>query len=506
MRILMIYPDLHVHVNYPLGLGILSALLQREGHETRILHFNEEMGQPLDMEVLDRAVEEFAPRLVAFSSVSNQYRYVREMAARVKKLRDLPVLVGGVHATIAADKVLENPDVDLVCRGEGEEAMVELAAALEQGGDFRGIPNLGFREDGGVRLNPLRPLLDEEAFGRLPFPDRESFDFGRLVELKRGWANFMAGRGCLMNCSYCVNHYYRRLYAGTNGGGESLRYRSVDVVLREIEEVVAAYPQVRLVNMDDDNITLRKEWLEEFCEVYPDRVGLPFACNVHPATFRPETARMLAGAGCVEVKIGLESGSERLRREVLRRPSREEVMTRAFRAAEDAGIRAWSFNMIGIPTETPEEMIETARLNAKVRPYIVRCSIFFPYEGTDLYDYSQEHGLIREERADRVSSHLEDTVLDMPQLRREDVLRVKTLFKWYVDAESDIEAAPLFRLLVSLFERLPAETWESGRGRELFAEMDRAVDALLRELRMEHYATRSHLDLNFTAKLGYELP
>jgi radical SAM superfamily enzyme YgiQ (UPF0313 family) len=266
------------------------------------------------------------------------------------------------------------------------------------------------------------------------------------------------------------------------------------------------YPEIKVINFDDDIFILNKKWLVEFCEEYPEKIGLPFACNINPAGFDRKTAKMLAKAGCVEVKIGLESGSERLRREILKRPSKEHLITEAFAAAQDAGIRAWSFNMIGIPAETKEEMLMTAKLNARVRPYIIRCAIFFPYEGTDLYHYAVEHKLIQEERAEKLSSHLEDTVLDMPQLPRVEILKFKTMFKWYVDAHSDIEAAPLFQTMISLFEKLPGEEWLSGKAKELFHSVDQAVDMLLREQKMEHYATRRHLDLNFTKKLNYELP
>ena len=181
-------------------------------------------------------------------------------------------------------------------------------------------------------------------------------------------------------------------------------------------------------------------------------------------------------------------------------------MVKAFSAAEQAGLRAWSFNMIGIPTETREEMLTTASLNARIRPYIVRCSIFFPYEGTELYAYAKEHDLIKDERAERVSSHLEDSVLDMPQLPREEIVKFKTMFKWYVDAYSDIDAAPFFKSLIELFDKLPEEKWITGEAQELFKEFDGILDKLLRELKMEHYATRRHLDLNFTKKFNFELP
>jgi len=394
----------------------------------------------------------------------------------------------------------------MVCRGEGEFPILELTNKMEKGEDYTKIPNMGFKKNGEIKLNPLCPLIDAETYDSLPFPDRAGFNFREIVKKKHGWANVMASRGCLNRCTYCVNHYYHKLYSHFHKTAETLRYRKVNTVLREIEEMLDTYPEITLINLDDDNITLNKKWLADFCGEYAEKIGLPFACNVHPATFDRKIAQMLAKAGCVEVKIGLESGSERVRSNILKRPSRDDIMTESFAAAEEAGLRAWSFNMIGLPTESKEEMLMTARLNAKIRPYIIRCSIFFPYEGTDLHRYGVEHNLIQEERAEKVSSHMEDTVLEMPQLPREEILKFKTMFKWYVDAYSDIEAAPLFRTLISLFDKLPKESWLSEKGRELFLCVDQAIDTFLRQVKMEHYVTRRHLDLNFTKKLNYELP
>lgn len=506
MRILLIYPDVHVHVNYPLGLGIISSVLKNQGHETRILHFNEEINNQFDLSVLEKNISDFEPALIAFSSTSNQFQYVKQMADFIKQKREIPILLGGIHATIASEKVLQVDSIDMICRGEGEFSILALIDRMEKGEDYTDINNLGFRNNGTAKLNPLSPLIDAEVLDSLPFADRDGFDFKEIIKKKNGWANLMASRGCLNKCTYCVNHYYHNIYSPYNKTAENLRYRKVDTVIREAREMVDKYPEITLLNFDDDNIILNKKWLEEFLEEYSSKVGLPFACNVHPLKFDQKIARMLAKAGCVEVKIGLESGSERLRREILKRPSREEIMVKAFHVAEEAGLRAWSFNMIGVPTETREEMLMTAKLNAKVRPYIVRCSIFFPYDGTELYDYAQENKLINDGRAETVSSHLEDSVLNMPQLPREEIVRFKTMFKWYVDAYSEIESADVYQKLIALFEGLPNDVWNSGKGKELFHRIDDGIDTLMRELKKEHYTTRRHLDLNFTEKLNFQLP
>ena len=132
MRVLLIYPDLHIHVNYPVGLGIISSVLKRGGHETKILHFNEELGVPLDLSLLEKTVTDFEPQLIGFSAVTNQFQYVRQMADFIKSKWNIPILVGGIHATIAPEKILSHESVDMICRGEGELAVLELVKKIPQ--------------------------------------------------------------------------------------------------------------------------------------------------------------------------------------------------------------------------------------------------------------------------------------------------------------------------------------------------------------------------------------
>jgi radical SAM superfamily enzyme YgiQ (UPF0313 family) len=167
MRVLLIYPDLNIHVNYPLGLGIISATLKDYGHQTRILHFNEEIESPLDLSFIEKNIIDFQPQLIAFSSVSNQFQYVKKVADYIKHHWKLPTLVGGIHATIAPQKVLQNDSIDFICRGEGEFAMLDLITRLAKGEDYTEVANIGFKKDGKIQINPVRKLIDVEEFDEI---------------------------------------------------------------------------------------------------------------------------------------------------------------------------------------------------------------------------------------------------------------------------------------------------------------------------------------------------
>ncbi len=503
MRVLLIYPDLNIHVNYPVGLGLISACLKKSGHNTRVVHINEELGFPLDLPRIKRIVEDFSPQLIGFSSTSNQYKFVRTLAPFFKKILDVPIICGGVHPTIAPEEVLSSDGVDLVCIGEGEYAMQELVEKLEKGDDYRGIRNLGYLEKGKVVLNPMRPLVGD--LNSLPFPDREGFQFADIVSLKNGWANVMVGRGCLYQCTYCINNYFHKIYESLSTKGGHVRFRTVDTVLAEIEELLGKY-DIRLINFDDDIFTLKKDWLSEFCAKYGEKIKVPFACNVQVRHFGKNVAEMLYKAGCREVKIGLESGNEQVRKNVLKRHTPDDVIIKAFKDAEDAGIRAWAFNMMGVPSETKSDLMDTVRLNAKIRPYILRCSIFYPYKGTELYEYCETNSLLNEEKEGAYSSHLEGSVLKLRELSEAEIIKTKQMFKWLVDSESGLEVSGFYKMLVSYFDQLPAEYWLNGEAQRMLRQVDESADGLFRMLKKEHYASRKHLDLNFTPRLNFEMP
>jgi len=504
MRILLIYPDLDINVNYPVGLGLISACLQDGGHETKVIHLNQELGFSMDLPRIRNMVSEFAPHLIAFSITSGQFKYMKGLASFLKQHFEIPILCGGIHPTIDPEEVLLKGGVDLICRGEGEEAVVELANCLEHGEDYRHIRNLGFLDGGKVVMNPLRPLRCD--LNSLPYPDRKGFEFDRIVSLKNNWANVMTGRGCLYRCSYCVNNFFFKFHSEMKIQKKVLRQRSVENVLGEIDSLLTDFDNINMINFDDDIFILDKEWVTEFCKKYREAFKTPFACNLRATHVDKDVAKQLFDAGCREVKIGLECGNKEIRKEMLRRDMSDDQIIQAFKIAEEAGLRTWSFNMIGIPTETWGNLMETVRLNAKVRPYILRCSIFYPYKGTALYHYCEENKLLDANREEAYSSHMEGSVLKLKDLSEGRIIKAKKMFKWLVDSESDIEVADFYKALVKYFDQLPDEYWLTEESHQGMLQLDDVIDQLFKKLRKEHYSSRKHLDLNFTEKWGFELP
>lgn len=425
MKVIFVYPDLLEGASwrgyYYAGLGILSAVLQQAGHQAALLHVTQPPTREDFLERLGALLPAAGPRLVGFSVTSNQYPFLGVWGRWIKETwPDVRIIAGGVHPTLVPREVLQQPVVDMVCVGEGEGAIVELAAALEAGRAPQGIRNLWWkRPDGTVEENPLRPLVDLDT---LPFPDRDLYDYPHLHHERQGEATMMVSRGCPYRCTYCCNEALREVYRGL---GRPVRFRSVPLVIAELQAVLARYPFVRRFVFDDDILPLRRDWFREFAAAYRRGVGRPFACNLRPNLTDEEVVALLAEAGCDEVRLGIESGSDEVRNGLLNRQLTRQEIVRAIDLCHRAGMKVFAFNIVGFPGETVGQMLETVKLNAAVRADVTRVTIFYPYPRTKLHEISREQGLL----TDRiVCDYATDTVLGFDKVQRNRVVFIRRYF------------------------------------------------------------------------------
>ena len=442
MRVLFVYTDINVRGgarSFQFGVGMLSAMLKRHGHQTR-LHYMFGRYAP---GALSADIRAYQPDIIAFSAVSPQYRYVRQL------LRDLGpfpafTILGGHHSTLAPECLAETPGLDAICVGEGELPLLELATRLAAGNAIDDIANLWLRrKDGDIIRNPTRPFAED--LDDLPFPDRELFDYQAIIDSDFSTALFMFSRGCPYNCTFCSNHALR----GTQEG-RYVRFRSVDSCLREIREVTGRY-RVGALYFNDDCFTADRRFLTEFCDRYAREFTLPFDINARPETLTDETCRKLRQAGCRRVSIGIESGSETFRREVLGRRQSNDRIAEGFAACRRAGLKTKSFNIVGFPLETPELFRETIELNARINPDSVIIGIFEPYPGTKLAEVCRTEHFIDPGRMNDAFVGRTDTVLDMPQFPRREILRAFRGFAYNVYKRHSLKKALMLRIYYSRY-------------------------------------------------------
>lgn len=404
-----------------LGIEYLSAVLKKGGHQTELL-FDPGTGdieyklsflktQKIIYKRFLQIAKQFKPDLFCFSMLTNLFPWCKQTMQFLKSyFPDVPIIAGGLHPTMFPELVLNTKEVDMICIGEGEDALLELCNSIENGSQRKDIMNIWFKEDGKIIKNPLRPL--RQNLDELPFPDKDIFyRYGCF----RDRIYVMTGRGCPYNCSYCFNHSYKQLYKNS---GRYVRQRSVDNCINELIYYKSKY-KIREVFFYDDTFTLNQEWVKQFCDEYRKNIKLPFALNIRANTINKEIVKVLKNAGCYYVVMGVESGDEYIRNQVMKRNLSEKVMLEAAKHIHSEGVKLCTLNVIGVPGETPEQMWRTVEFNWKLRPNGgSMASTFYPFPKTELYDLAMKMGFLDKDGIEKVNNgdgnYRADTILDHP--------------------------------------------------------------------------------------------
>ena len=489
MKILFIYPNLDSQIGFNYGISIISSLLKKEGHKTKLINLNEKLGFDLDLNYIKREILSYQPDLIGFSVVTNQYKFAKEIADSIRKYWKSPVVCGGVHATMDPEGVLKDGLFDYACVGEGEDALLDLVHYLEKGKKATDIPNIWTKENGYIIKNPVRPFID---LTRLPLKDYELFDFQRMIDAKNGWVGLMVSRGCPFKCSYCFNHRIVEIYKNDlkvpANKLKYIRFHPHEQVFKEIGYLLERYKNIKTFIFDDDLFTYNRKYIEKFLSEYKIKVKVPFVVNGHVMVFDDKIASLLKDAGCIIVKFGLESGSERIRRDVLRRYMSNKKIEEAFRSADKKGIHTSAFVMIGIPKETKEDLFATIDLIARIKPGRFRWSIFFPYKGTYAYTISEREGLIDYKKMFNLPNFTDESCLDFGEEHNLLIDKLAHIFPWYVNMRAGFPASFIYEKRVKEIEQMGREKWDSFKKEVLYIDEELSKKALA--IGSHHYAIK----------------
>ncbi len=445
------------------GVLILARELTDAGHEVRVVHLHDRPRGGTQALVTELA--EAGVNMVGLSFTSPHAGSARGLARDLAAgLPGAHVLCGGIHATLDPEDVISWPGVHAVGLGELDGGpLLRYVERLDRGElptDERGF---WVRHGDTEHRNPMAPPppLTHQAL-----PLYEGLDVEALVRAKRGFGEVLSGRGCPYHCRFCQNHAlverYRESLSGAPATWPYVRQRSVDNLLRELQELRRRAPSLKAIMFADDRLAGDRTWLAEFVQRYPEEIGLPFILNATPEQIDREVAGLLDRAGCNMVKVGVECAPGPLRRQVLGRPFGGERIAAAFAHLQAVGINTMAYLMIGIPGQTEEHLLETFRFAAALRPDAVRVSMFCPYPGTRVYQDLAEGGALGPSAAG--GTFLQSSVLTWSPamaLLLDQTLRVypwllnlhlepvvtgaAELVEWIRGLNSDDWAAPAFR-------------------------------------------------------------
>lgn len=363
------------------GLALLSACAKQAGYEVDLL----DRRALRDWEHFREEVRVRAPDVAGFGMLSVDFNPAMRGIEIVKELNPRTItVVGGPHPTLAPDEVLSNPLVDHVVLGEGEITFVDMLRKIESGQAVE------------RSLQGERPDLDQ-----LPYADREAYlsewrkagysydspEAPLSAETLPPFVTIIAGRGCRYNCSFCKPGEDILF-------GKGVRRRSVSHVLGELKELRDKY-HFNTLMIHDDCLTEDRAWVTEFCDSYEaEGFTQPFWCQarVDHVVKHEDMIRRMSEVGLAGLFLGFESGSDRVLRFIRKGTSLAKNLEAA-RICRRYGIRIWANYMLGLPSETEEEIRETIAMLKEIDPDYYSPAFYTPYPGNDLYDYCLEHDL-----------------------------------------------------------------------------------------------------------------
>lgn len=364
------------------GLASISAAAKAEGFEIDLI----------DLRALrdwDHFREEFVrrdPDVVGIGMMSVDYNPTRQALEIIKEIKPETItIVGGPHVTIALDDSLRMPNVDYLVTHEAEVTFPKMLRAIERGNA------------------PAEKVIHGETpdLNAIPFADRDLFldewrrwgytldspEVPFVKELPPPFLTIIAGRGCVYNCSFCK--------PGEDFiFGKGVRRRSVENVIAELELLRDKYHFASFM-FHDDCLTEDRRWVAEFTRRYQEEgFTQAFFCQSRADIIARHTdmVERMAAAGLKGYFIGFESGNKRILN-FLRKGTTPERNLEAARVCRRFGLAIWANYMLGIPTETQEEVMDTVSMIREIDPDYYSPSFFTPHPGTDLYDYSIEHDL-----------------------------------------------------------------------------------------------------------------
>ncbi|MGE5293532.1 MAG: B12-binding domain-containing radical SAM protein [Solirubrobacterales bacterium] len=407
MKVLLIDPPFYRLIGFynryfPLGLATIGTVLRNAGHEVVVYDADyNESPRAMDYQRLPehyqgylasfrepnhlvwrevrRTVEQFQPELIGISIWTPYAASAFHIAAICKDVApNCPIVAGGPHATVKSEEVLRIcPAIDYAVRGEGEAAMLELAAS--SGCGLNAIEGLSFRSGAKIFHNSARLRLGD--LDEIPIPDRTLL-MNRQTYSSEDMGLMMTSRGCPYSCSFCATD------------SNHVRYRSIPYVIDEIKQVKAAWGTTQF-SLKDDSFSVDKKRVEQFCDAL-EREGLNIAweCNTRVNLLTGELLARMKRAGCNSIKVGIESGSE----QVLQRMNKRITLEQARKAAtllHKVGIHWTAYFLIGTPGESLEDIYRTLDFLYEIKPDFAAIGVYEPFPGTVMFEESVRLGLVK---------------------------------------------------------------------------------------------------------------
>jgi len=360
----------------PLGLLYLAGYLkQYSNYELKIIDAQVEK---LNYSQLKEKVEEFNPDVVGITAMTFTLLDVIKTAETVKEAHPgIKIVVGGPHVQIYAEETVNLKNIDFVVLGEGEKIFLELLKNINNFEVLKNTPGLVFKNNGKI-INTGRPEYFTDL-DSLPFPPREMLPYKKyssLLAKEKIITTMFTSRGCPFACNFCDRPAM----------GKNFRARSAKNVVDEIEECLKL--NIKEIFIYDDTFTVNRQRVVDVCnEIINRNLNFTWDIRARVNTVDEELLCLLKKAGCIRIHFGVEAGTEKILKVLNKNISLEQVLT-AFRLSKKIGIQTLAYFMIGSPTETEEDVLQTIKFMNKLDPDFVQITLLTPFPGTKIYQWA----------------------------------------------------------------------------------------------------------------------
>ncbi|MEW6712058.1 MAG: radical SAM protein, partial [Candidatus Riflebacteria bacterium] len=409
MKILLIDPPFKSFAGifslyFPLGLTYVAGAAKKAGHQCRILDmdaaepkegslnftreyesYNSYVSALNDPDhptwkLLRQLVLQQKPDLIGITALTTKFGSVIQTARFCKQvLPNVPIVVGGAHASTMPDLCMQIPEVDFVLRGESDESFAQLLEAVEKRRNLNQVGSLSWRDSEKIVHNP--DLAFAGNLDELPLPDRSAL-LNPENYSSEDMGVILTSRGCPFRCSYCFHMW-----------DQKVRYRSPASVIEEILQVHRTYGTTQF-SIKDDSFTVKKKHVLELCEAFKRLpFKITFNCTTRVDLLDEELLLAMRNAGCAQISLGIESGSP----SVLKDTDKDITLEQVMKAAEMLNRHRlfWTgYFMIGLPRETEEDIRKTLQFLKKVKPFYAGLGVYNPFPRTKLFRQGVELGLL----------------------------------------------------------------------------------------------------------------
>ncbi len=380
MKVLLIFPPQTLEARYghaignvggflpPLGLCYMAAVLEKDGHEVRI------MDCPVNDYRVNHILEEvrtFQPDVVGIATITSLAEVTKGLCSEIKKVSpNITIMLGGPHATVMPEQLSKETVADIILVDEADAIINEVLMDLPKYKEAK-IVHCGKVKDLDSLPYPARHLLDMKKYTSLPNAYKTSPNVTQI----------MTSRGCIYTCTFCFDALGK------------FRQRSVQNVIGEIKQLISDYG-TKEIAFWDDIFTKDKKWVHEFCDALKrENINIVWSCYTRLDLVDPPLLKHMKEAGCWNIFYGIEAGDDELLKN-MRKLMTVEQMRKAVRATQAEGIEIRGSFMLGLPGETPEKARKTIDFAIELDPDYAQFSLTTPYPGTQLWNTYEQYGTL----------------------------------------------------------------------------------------------------------------